>query len=132
MDNSRENLVRIVINKLKDGQPPVIFGVDDQTPDGTCIRDYVDVRDIARAHLKVAESQISLPRALNIGTGSGTSVLGVINIIAQENDLDITPIVSDRRQGDPAQFCADISLAEGSLNFFSQYSLRESITSLSQ
>jgi UDP-glucose 4-epimerase len=132
MDNSRENFVPIVINKLKDGEPPVIFGVDYQTPGGTCTRDYVDVRDIARAHLKVAESQIALPRALNIGTGSGASVLEVINIIAQENDLDLTPIVSDRTLGDPARLCADISLAEGSLNFSSQYSLWGSITSLSQ
>jgi UDP-glucose 4-epimerase len=82
MDNSRENLVPIVINKLKDGEPPVIFGVDYQTPDGTCIRDYVDVRDIARAHLKVVESQISLPRALNIDTGKGFSMSQVVSLIS--------------------------------------------------
>ncbi len=132
MDNSRENLVPIVISALQQNQAPVIFGTDYPTPDGTCIRDYVDVRDIAIAHLQVAESQIALPRALNIGTGRGASVLEVINVIAQKNDLGITPILSDRRLGDPARLCADVSLAEGSLNFSAQYSLRESITSLSQ
>jgi UDP-glucose 4-epimerase len=132
IDNSRENLVPIVISALQQNQAPVIFGADYPTPDGTCIRDYVDVRDVARAHLKVAESQISLPRALNIGTGKGVSVLEVMNVISQKNDFGITPILSDRRLGDPARLCADVSLAEGFLNFSSQYSLRESITSLSQ
>jgi UDP-glucose 4-epimerase len=55
IDNSVENLVPIVINKLKAGQPPVIYGTDYPTPDGTCVRDYVDVRDIARAHLAAAD-----------------------------------------------------------------------------
>jgi UDP-glucose 4-epimerase len=72
MDNSRENLVPIVINKLKVGEPPVIFGVDYQTPDGTCIRDYVDVRDVARAHLLAADAPSALPPALNIGTRAWT------------------------------------------------------------
>jgi UDP-glucose 4-epimerase len=89
------------------------------------------VRDIARAHLKVAESQNALPRALNIGTGNGASVLEVINIITQKNNLGIAPILSDPRLGDPARLCADVSLAEGSLNFSSHYSLVESISSLS-
>ncbi len=109
----------------------MIFGADYPTPDGTCIRDYVDVRDIARAHLKVAESQISLQCALNIGTGNGASALEVINVITQENDLGITPILSDRRLGDPSRLCADVSLAIRSLNFSAHYSLVKSISSLS-
>ena len=65
MDNSVENLVPIVINKLKAGQPPVIYGTDYPTLDGTCVRDYVDVRDIARAHLAAADAQGKIPTVMN-------------------------------------------------------------------
>jgi UDP-glucose 4-epimerase len=132
MDNSRENLVPIVINKLKDGQPPVIFGVDDQTPDGTCIRDYVDVRDIARAHLKAAESQIPLPQALNIGTGRGYSVLEVVNTIAKDEPTKVMPIISGRRSGDSSRLYADVSLARTALNFGTGFLFEEGIDSLSR
>jgi len=53
---------------LKAGQPPVIYGTDYPTPDGTCIRDYVDVRDFAGAHLSAADSPALLPLAKNVGT----------------------------------------------------------------
>jgi UDP-glucose 4-epimerase len=102
MDNSRENFVPIVINKLKDGQPPVIFGVDYQTPDGTCIRDYVDVRDVVRAHLLAAYAPFGLPPALNIGTGRGRSVREIIDLLLKEADSFVKVNESDRRAGDSA------------------------------
>ena len=83
MDNSVENLVPIVINKLKAGQAPVIYGTDYPTPDGTCVRDYVDVRDIARAHLAVADVTNAIPLALNVGTGRGGSVREVIKLVCE-------------------------------------------------
>lgn len=131
MDNSVENLVPIVINKLKAGQPPVIYGTDYPTPDGTCIRDYVDVRDIARAHLAAADSPATLPLAMNVGTGGGGSVREVINLVsiaAGKNDVVVSE--QERRAGDPAFLCSDISRIFDALKFNTNYSLKESVSSL--
>jgi UDP-glucose 4-epimerase len=130
MDNSRENLAPIVISALQQNQAPVIFGFDYPTPDDTCIRDYVDVRDIARAHLKVEESQISLPRALNIGTGRGRSVREIIDPVLNEANCIVKVEESNRRAGDSAILIGEVALAEEVLSFTSEYSLEESIHSL--
>ena len=131
LDNSVENLIPIVINKMKTGQSPMIFGTDYPTEDGTCIRDYVDVRDIAQAHLAAADSTNILPTKMNIGTGRGASVRQVIDLVLAELNKADTPVTeSDRRAGDPAFLCADVSIARTALNFESRYSLRESIASI--
>jgi len=131
LDNSVENLVPIVLGKLHKGEAPIIFGTDYPTPDGTCIRDYVDVRDIARAHLAAADATTQLPPAMNIGTGRGASVREIINLVlAATNKSDTEIIESPRRAGDPAFLCADINLAKTAMGFTSKYSLEESIKSL--
>jgi len=131
LDNSVENLVPIVLGKLHKGEAPIIFGTDYPTPDGTCIRDYVDVRDIARAHLSAADATTQLPPAMNIGTGRGASVREIITLVlAATNKSDTEVIESPRRAGDPAFLCADISLAKSAMGFVSKYSLEESIRSL--
>ena len=131
LDNSVENLIPIVINKMKAGQSPIIFGTDYPTEDGTCIRDYVDVRDIARAHLAAADSTDDLPPKINIGTGRGVSVRQIIErVLLQLNKTDTAVIEIDRRAGDPAFLCADVSLAKTALNFESRFSLEESIASI--
>jgi UDP-glucose 4-epimerase len=131
IDNSVENLVPIVLGKLNKNQSPEIFGTDYPTPDGTCIRDYVDVRDIARAHLAAADATGQLPPALNIGTGRGASVREVIDLVLIAiNKSDTQVIESPRRAGDPAFLCADINLAKSSMGFTSNYSLEESVRSL--
>jgi UDP-glucose 4-epimerase len=130
MDNSIENLVPIVINKLKAGEPSVVFGTDYPTPDGTCIRDYVDVRDVARAHLAAANSA-AMPPAMNIGTGRGVSVKEVIRLVCSAfSHNEATVLESDRRAGDPAFLCADVSLIKKSIDFESNISIEESIKSL--
>jgi UDP-glucose 4-epimerase len=131
MDNSVENLVPIVIDKIKMGRPPVIFGTDYPTQDGTCIRDYVDVRDIASAHLLSADFERVLPVAINVGTGRGTSVRRIIKLISEcAGRNDVTPIETDRRSGDPSHLCADVTLMNVVIGFSSNYSLQESIESL--
>ena len=131
MDNSVENLVPIVINKLKAGQPPVIYGTDYPTPDGTCVRDYVDVRDIARAHLAAADANNSLPLAMNVGTGRGGSVRDVIKLVCTAADRrDVVAVEAGRRAGDPAFLCADVSLIKSAIEFSSKYSLDASAKSL--
>jgi UDP-glucose 4-epimerase len=132
LDNSVENLVPIVINKLKAGLPPVIYGTDYPTPDGTCIRDYVDVRDIAGAHLAAADSTALLPLALNVGTGRGGSVREVIKLVCEAaGRTDVVSDEKERRAGDPAFLCADVNLIKSAIGFSSKYSLEVSTKSLS-
>ena len=131
LDNSVENLVPIVLGKLEKGEAPVIFGTDYPTTDGTCIRDYVDVRDIARAHLAAADATTKLPPAMNIGTGRGASVREIIKLVLDAtNKSDTAVIENPRRAGDPAFLCADVTLAKSAMGFESQYSLEASIRSL--
>ena len=131
LDNSVENLVPIVLGKLHKGEAPTIFGTDYPTPDGTCIRDYVDVRDIARAHLAAANTTTKLPPAMNIGTGRGASVREIIKLVLEATNKSDTKIIeSPRRAGDPAFLCADINLAKSAMGFQSQYSLETSVRSL--
>jgi len=130
MDNSVENLVPIVINKLKAGKPPVIFGTDYSTPDGTCIRDYVDVRDVARAHLVAADSA-TLPAVMNVGTGRGTSIREVIKLVGDAAVIsNVIAIETDRRSGDSASVCADVTLIKKAVGFVTQNSIEGSIKSL--
>jgi UDP-glucose 4-epimerase len=130
LDNSVENLVPIVINKLNSGQPPVIYGTKYRTPDGTCVRDYVDVRDIARAHLAVANFDGELPFAMNIGTGHGYSVREVIRLVFEVSGRgEIAPTEVDPRLGDPEYLCADISTSERYLQFKCRYTLKQSLGS---
>jgi len=130
-DNSRENLVPILIDKFKKNESPIIFGTDYPTPDGTCIRDYIDVRDIARAHIAAINHPTNLPQALNVGTGSGISVREIINLVAHEFGIkDYSSIETQRRPGDPSQLCADISLIKKEIRFEAQFAIQESIRSL--
>jgi len=133
LDNSVENLVPIVLGKLNKGEAPTIFGTDYPTPDGTCIRDYVNVRDIARAHLAAADAATKLPDIMNIGTGRGASVREIIKLVLDAtNKTDTQVIETDRRAGDPAFLCADVTLAKKAMGFESKYSLEESVRSLSE
>jgi UDP-glucose 4-epimerase len=130
-DNSKDNLIPILIDRLKSGAPPTIFGTDYPTSDGTCVRDYVDVRDVARAHVAVINHSGDLPPAMNVGTGSGISVREIINILALEFGVkDPIVIESMRRTGDPSQLCADVSLIADKIGFQSRFGIRESMQSL--
>jgi UDP-glucose 4-epimerase len=131
LDNSVENLVPIVLGKLNKGEAPVIFGTDYPTQDGTCVRDYVDVRDIAAAHLVAANATGAIPPIINVGTGRGASVREIINLVLDAvNKSDTAVIEAPRRAGDPAFLCANVDLAATAMGFKSKYSLEESIRSL--
>ena len=109
----------------------MIYGHDYPTTDGTCVRDYVDVRDIAAAHLAAADATQALPATMNIGTGNGASVREIVKFVIDAMERsDITPIDADRRAGDPAFLCADVALAKNAMGFESRYSLKESVESL--
>jgi UDP-glucose 4-epimerase len=131
LDNSVENLVPIVLGQLNKGEAPLIFGTDYPTADGTCVRDYVDVRDIATAHLLAANATAGIPSILNVGSGRGASVREIINLVLKAVDKSDTPVIeAPRRAGDPAFLCANVELAASAMGFKSKYSLEESIRSL--
>jgi UDP-glucose 4-epimerase len=131
LDNSVENLVPIVLGQLNKGEAPLIFGTDYPTADGTCVRDYVDVRDIATAHLLAANATAGIPSIINVGTGRGASVREIINLVLKAVDKSDTPVIeAPRRAGDPAFLCANVELAASAMGFKSKYSLEESIRSL--
>jgi UDP-glucose 4-epimerase len=132
MDNSVENLVPLVINKLKAGEPPVIYGTDYPTPDGTCVRDYVDVRDVAEAHLLSANAPNVLPYAMNVGTGQGVSVRQIITLISEAaKRIDVIAWEGDRRIGDSYCLHADVSLIALKIGFKSRIPLEVSMRDLS-
>jgi UDP-glucose 4-epimerase len=89
------------------------------------------VRDIARAHLAAADATEPLPLAMNVGTGHGGSVREVIKLVcAAAGQSNVDAIEVDRRAGDPAFLCADVSLISDSINFKSNYSLEASTKDL--
>lgn len=103
------NLVPMVLDKLERGEKPAIFGDDYPTPDGTCIRDYIHVLDLARAHLDALAYLDRSKRpfdVFNVGTGTGSSVRQVIDEIGKVSGLDVTPDIRPRRAGDPPQLVA--------------------------
>jgi UDP-glucose 4-epimerase len=131
MDNSVENLVPIVIDKLRAGEAPVIYGTDYPTPDGTCIRDYVDVRDVAWAHLSSANADEELPLAMNVGTGKGASVREVIELVgASFGQKNLQVIASARRPGDSGFLSAEVALISKTLGFRESFDLADSMRSL--
>ena len=131
LDNSVENLVPIVLGKLNKGEAPVIYGTDYPTTDGTCVRDYVDVRDIAAAHLVAANATGVIPPIINVGTGRGASVREILKLVLDATSKSDTAVIeAPRRAGDPAFLCANVDLAASAMGFKSKYSLEESIRSL--
>ena len=126
------NLVPIVFDTLDHGNQPNVFGNDYPTPDGSCIRDYVHVQDLAEAHIAAMDFvEKSDPgfTAINIGTGSGTSVYEVLEVIQDVTGISIEPIVGQRREGDPPALVADVSLARDLLGWQSSRDLSEIISS---
>ncbi|MFF8472932.1 UDP-glucose 4-epimerase GalE [Streptomyces sp. NPDC015414] len=105
-DASVSNLVPMIFEKLTEGVPPRIFGDDYPTPDGTCVRDYIHVSDLAEAHVTVARALRSDPGrdlTLNIGRGEGVSVREMIDRVNAVTGYDRPPTVTVRRPGDPAR-----------------------------
>jgi UDP-glucose 4-epimerase len=126
------NLVPIVFDALERGKQPMVFGDDYSTPDGSCIRDYVHVQDLADAHVAAMEFvEKSEPgfTAINIGTGTGASVFEVLSAIEDATGIEIYPIHADRRAGDPVALVADVSKAKEILNWSSTRDLRDIVSS---
>jgi nucleoside-diphosphate-sugar epimerase len=106
-----------------------IFGTDYPTPDGTCIRDYVHVEDLARAHLLAlsALDQGTTALVCNLGTGQGYSVTEVISTIERVTGRTVPAGVAPRRPGDPAELVAASDLAREVLGWVPERSSLEQL-----
>jgi UDP-glucose 4-epimerase len=125
------NLVPLVFQALSKGEKPRVYGNDYDTPDGTCLRDYVHVADIADAHLAAARALDAGAdgSTYNIGRGVGSSVLEVIDVIAQVTGLDCSYDVVDRRPGDPARIVANVDRIRAGLGFEAAHDLTQMVES---
>jgi UDP-glucose 4-epimerase len=130
-DNSRDNLVPRVFNAYRNKESPEIFGDDYPTKDGTCIRDYIHVGDLAEAHLlalRAVENRV-IDEIYNVGSGSGYSVKEMIAQMSESMGVNLNPCVVARREGDSPQLIASISKIEVDLGWRPKSSLKEMIDS---
>ncbi len=130
-DNSKDNLVPKVFLALKTGKLPEIYGTDYPTPDGTCIRDFIHVQDLAKSHtaaLKRVQNKL-LGESYNVGSGVGYSIREIISQICQS--LNITTNVREMpaRLGDAPKSIASVKKIERELGWRPTSTLKEMIDS---
>ena len=125
------HLIPVAFEAIRGKRPALeIFGTDYPTPDGTCIRDYIHVSDLAEAHVLGLEYlEQGSSTALNLGTGQGHSVSEVISAIEKVTGKKVPAKLAARRPGDPARLVADASRAEKLLRWKAQRSLEEIVSS---
>ncbi len=126
------HLIPLVFRAILSSQPVTIFGEDYPTPDGTCVRDYIHVNDLAQAHILAVESLLAGggSSAFNVGTGSGYSVREVLNAVEEVTGKKVPYVVGPRREGDPAELVADSTKLRRMLNWTPRYSaLRDIVAS---
>jgi UDP-glucose-4-epimerase GalE len=114
-----EHLIPRVLRALAARQPITIYGDDWPTADGTCVRDYIHVHDLARAHVLAIEAHAELPSfaAFNVGTGHGASVRQVIAAAATATATEPEIVITPRRPGDPPQLVADPTAIQARLGW---------------
>jgi UDP-glucose-4-epimerase GalE len=102
------HLIPLVLRAVKTGQPITVFGGDYATPDGTCIRDYIHVYDLAQAHILAVEYLLNggASEHFNVGTGAGSSVLEMIRTVEEVTGRKVPYVVGPRRDGDPPALVA--------------------------
>lgn len=122
------HVIPLLIESFRNSQPFTIFGSDFGTLDGTAVRDYIHVIDLADAHLAALRniSEYSRNLILNVGTGVGTSIQELVDVVV-ELDPDFQVVFEARRPGDPARLVADISLIEKELKWKPKHSTTRSI-----
>lgn len=131
-DTSPHNLFPLVFDALAEGRQPRINGTDYPTPDGTCVRDYIHVADLALAHVAAArrlEAGEPLEPAYNLGSGDGVSVRQIMDAVAQVTGIAVEPELAPRRPGDPPRIVASGELAARDLGWAMRHTLAEMVAS---
>ncbi len=118
------HLIPLLFQAIRTGQPVTLFGDDYPTPDGTCIRDYIHVTDLAHAHIAALESLFSGgPSATyNVGTGHGFSVKEVLDTVESVTGRKVPHVIGPRREGDPPALVADSTRLRSELGWQPLYS----------
>lgn len=126
------NLVTMVLDRLSRGERPQVFGNNYPTPDGTCVRDFVHVMDVARAHLAALDYAARPVRAhdvFNVGTGIGSSVLEVVSGLLTVAGARVAADVTTPRPGDAANFVASVDRISSALGWRARAGLDEILAS---
>lgn len=131
-DTSPHNLFPLVFETLLADRVPRINGDDYPTRDGTCVRDYVHVSDVAAAHVAAARrlgDGERLEAAYNLGSGHGSSVREIMDAICEVTEISFDPTIEDRRPGDPATIVASGELAARDLGWSMRHTIEDMVRS---
>ena len=131
-DVSPHNLFPLVLDAISNGRTPKIFGTDYPTPDGTCVRDYIHVGDVASAHVAAARKLAAgapLANFYNLGRGQGLSVREIMDAVAEVTGVAFTPELAPRRAGDPARIVTSAARANADLEWFALQDLEAMVDS---
>ncbi|WP_051973708.1 UDP-glucose 4-epimerase GalE [Cryobacterium sp. MLB-32] len=131
-DTSPHNLFPLVFAALAEGRTPRINGTDYQTPDGTCVRDYIHVADLAVSHVAAARRLAAgetIESVYNLGSGDGVSVGEIMSTVATVTGIDFVPEHGPRRAGDPDRIVASGELAARDLDWKMRHSLDDMVRS---
>ncbi|HZK59726.1 MAG TPA: UDP-glucose 4-epimerase GalE [Cryobacterium sp.] len=131
-DTSPHNLFPLIFDALIHGRTPRIFGDDYATTDGTCVRDYIHVADLAISHVAAArrlDAGDPIEAVYNLGSGDGVSVGQIMATVAAVTGIDFVPEVAPRRAGDPDRIVASGELAVRDLQWMMRHSLEDMVQS---
>ncbi|MEV4970924.1 UDP-glucose 4-epimerase GalE [Streptomyces scopuliridis] len=127
------NIIPMFFDRISRGEAPRIFGADYPTPDGTCIRDYIHVSDLAEAHLATARwlagQEGARDLTVNIGRGEGVSVRELADLVAEVTGDRTEPVVEARRPGDAVRAVASVGLINEELGWTASRGVREMVES---
>ena len=116
------HLIPLMLRAIQTGKPVTLFGDDYPTPDGTCIRDYIHVSDLASAHIVAIEHLLRGGKSdvFNVGTGAGQSVKEVLNAVEKVTGKKVPHTIGPRREGDPPSLVADSRKLQNALGWHPQ------------
>lgn len=117
------HLIPLLLRAIETGKPMTIFGNDYPTSDGTCIRDYIHVSDLASAHLLSLEALLNGAGSskFNVGTGVGRSVMDVVKAVEQVTARKVPYVIGPRREGDPVELVASSDRLQSQLGWRPEY-----------
>jgi len=123
------HLIPLMLRAIQTGRPLTLFGDDYPTPDGTCIRDYIHVNDLAQAHILAVEYLLNrgASEQFNVGTGTGHSVLEVLRAVEAVTGQKVPHVIGPRREGDPPALVATSNKLRTSLGWKPQHTAIETI-----
>ncbi len=130
-DRSVSNLVPMTFEALTEGRNPKLFGDDYDTRDGSCVRDYIHVVDLAEAHASAAKrlDDAAIGEVFNVGRGEGVTVKEVFDTAREVTGIDFAVDVVDRRPGDPAAYFADSAKITREIGWTAKLDLRDMVAS---